>query len=697
MPIKYNMKKLFTFLLFLSLAVQFFAVSKAETYDSLMQNGTVTDIKKALLVDNDMITVRLGEDKNTLLMQAIEYGRPEPVISLLLKAGLSVNSKNKNGQDSLMYICKYSQDPNLIKLIFSKAGSENSLKKKLKRKDKNGLSAYDYAKENRGPQASYLVKKYVSDKEMMSDSTQIAEAPKEEKETKVPAKTQKLSKAQLAKQQDEEAEKAKQERIEAARKAKEEAALAKAKAEQKKEEIPDIKPVTEKSDTIAVKTGNVSFNPYDDDFEDDWGYSYEQEETAGKTEKQELAQVDELKTAETKTEKKETKPTTTLTFDDDDWDWFGDDEGFFDDPVPQTETAQNATTEETPETVESVTEQQVEIAENKTEQESLKIEPEKAIAKTDTKPEEDVVVVKSNFKKKNQPTFTPPEKNTAAEPVKKEEKAPVEVAKAEAESQNTKTEAIKLPEEEPVKFSIPKTSPSIAKYQKTYLYDFAPKEEPVKKSNDTGINLATISDPDAKDKDGRTALMKAVKAGNDWEIRSLLKSGANVNLQDNEGWTAMMYACRYQNNLEIVNMLLQYKADTQICNNYGTNALSLAACYSNNPAIVKRIINSYPIGNGEIFKAFVLAINSSTTNTMTQIAKLQVFIDKNIEINRFYEGKTPLMYAAEYATSTEIIELLLDNGAQTAIRSTQGKTAFDYAEFNSQLEHNDVYWALNKR
>ena len=55
------------------------------------------------------------------------------------------------------------------------------------------------------------------------------------------------------------------------------------------------------------------------------------------------------------------------------------------------------------------------------------------------------------------------------------------------------------------------------------------------------------------------------------------------------------------------------------------------------------------------------------------------------------------MYAAQYCNSTVIIKKLLDYGAATAIRSADGKTAFDFAKQNAALPHDDIYWKLNQK
>ena len=270
--------------------------------------------------------------------------------------------------------------------------------------------------------------------------------------------------------------------------------------------------------------------------------------------------------------------------------------------------------------------------------------------------------------------------------VAEEETAPsVEETEKTAERAAAESEAIQ-----------PEDSPGVNKYDKTYLYDYIVTEEDPEPQEETETEaLVLIENPDKKDKNGRTALMLACKAGNDWEIKSLLYSHADINLTDKDGWSSLMYAVRYQNNMEIINLLLSNGADVSLKNKFGTTALQLAATYSSNPDILKKLINISNPASEELFKTFILTITSGNSNSLSQITKMRLFLDRGISINRFYDGKTPLMYAAEYSSSTEIIKLLLDNGAVTGIRTAEGKSAFNFAETNKHLEHNDIYWSLN--
>ncbi len=253
-----------------------------------------------------------------------------------------------------------------------------------------------------------------------------------------------------------------------------------------------------------------------------------------------------------------------------------------------------------------------------------------------------------------------------------------------------KLEAEKNAREQELKLNTQKAQ--IKQYTQTFLYDYAeePEEEP-----EITQKSYKIENPNLADSNGVTLLMKAAKAGNDWDIKNLINSGADVQMRDKDGWTALMYAVRYQNSLEILNILIQNGAYVRVRNKYNATPLLLAADYTQNPQILELLLANRSVNEEEVFKSFIFAITGTVGEEHIKMAKVQLYLDKEIQINRIWKGKTPLMYAAEYGSSTSVIQQLLDNGAKPGIKDAEGKTAFDYAKTNSRLKHDNTYWALN--
>lgn len=236
-----------------------------------------------------------------------------------------------------------------------------------------------------------------------------------------------------------------------------------------------------------------------------------------------------------------------------------------------------------------------------------------------------------------------------------------------------------------------KISPS---KESIYLYDYAKNSS---ESNEIPQNLlkdsknfSFIDNANEKNSNGMTLLMEASKQGDVEKIRNLIYSGADVSTRDKNGRTALMYAVRHQENNDAVKILIANGASPFTKNNFGENAIMIATGYAKNPEIVKTLINPLKAESEELREAFVYGIKKSAS---TEILKL--FIEKKLALNIPYEGKTYLMYAAKSNSDTNIIKLLLDSGAsKNQVEYNTGKTAFDYARENSQLAHDSVYWSL---
>lgn len=276
------------------------------------------------------------------------------------------------------------------------------------------------------------------------------------------------------------------------------------------------------------------------------------------------------------------------------------------------------------------------------------------------------------------------------------EKERLEKERLEKLAEEQKKEQEKLQKQ--MELKLEKQKAESVKKRKEYLSDYMVYDiETIDSFDADDSPYERISNPDEKDNSGKTLLMKAAQAGNVEKIRQLLYSNANVNLKDNDGWTALMYAVRYSESYECVEELLQAGADSTIRNNYGSSAIILSACYNKNSKILKKLFEKYKSSDKEVLRAMIFLLTEHNISEEQQLSMLQIFMDESVPLNVLYEGKTPLMYAASFGNSTKLIKMLLDNQASPTLRSTEGKTAFDYAMKNNNLAHDETYWALNKR
>ena len=708
-----------------------FAFGTAETIQTLVEHGTVNSMEKAFGRYSHLSRTALGKDGDSLIMEAIEHDRDINFIKFLEKADVKFKSKNRNGQSALHYICKYSDDNNKVfSYVLDRWGTKYSVSKALLAKDKYGFSAYEYALDNLGNDKIHELEGILEPK--------IASSIKEKHE---PGSTQNQDTAVEKSPKDIKAmEKlvAAEKKAEAKREAKEKKTLAAAEKKAEEKRLADEKKALaakEKAEEKRLEKENKKAAAAEEKAEEKMLSEKTKTSIAEKkAEAKRLAEEKKISAAEKKAEAKRLADEKKAV-------------------LAEKKAEEKRLADEKKALAEEKRlseEKKVPIAEEKTEtkrplpSKEEKSGVENTVAKVRETPKAEITDEKSvlpsneknasNLSQKSDAVQTFPsssEKSFSPSPKSLPEKTQPQIEKkdsGEVKAVKEPSEAISsvaTPQKEPPSSqetsslserfdSIENPSADIEKRQKElsslygngetfseeerdFLFDYAPKtykDDYAEKSSED-MHLTKIKNPNSRDFNGRSLLMKAVKNGNDWEIRSLLESGADVNVKDNDGWSALMYAVRYQNNLEVVRLLLRNGADLTALNKYGSSPLDLAATYSSNPEILRSILKEFKGGQGEIFRAFVFSITSDVGNHASQLAKLQVFVDRGIQLNRFYEGKTPLMYAAGYSSSTDVIEFLLDNGAAVSIRDSSGKKAFDYAKANVKLERDETFWRLN--
>ena len=184
--------------------------------------------------------------------------------------------------------------------------------------------------------------------------------------------------------------------------------------------------------------------------------------------------------------------------------------------------------------------------------------------------------------------------------------------------------------------------------------------------------------------------MNAIMENDDRVCYILLESGANPNAQDKDGWTPLMYACRYAQTSTVIQLLFEYGAKLDAKSNYQISVLQIAAAYSKNRKVLATVLEQAANLKLNLQDSFIVALKEERSEEF-----IGEYLKYNLNLNSMYKGKTPLMYAAEYYESTDVIKLLLEKGADPYIISSEKKNAFSYAKENSKLIHDSVYWSLN--
>lgn len=219
--------------------------------------------------------------------------------------------------------------------------------------------------------------------------------------------------------------------------------------------------------------------------------------------------------------------------------------------------------------------------------------------------------------------------------------------------------------------------------------------------------LAYGANPNAKDHNGMTALMKAAQSNPDSEVIGVLvKAGAYLEARyPKSGNTALLYAAK-SNTPEVVKALIEAGAKITAKNNYGDKAHKFAL---RNPKLkdsdiltLLKPIDTKENINARFIKAceaesiediFMLLSEGANVNTSTRekITPLMITCEKNNPdaVNILLEnrakvniinkdGKTALMTASQYGTS-EIIAALLDHKADVKARDKLGNTSLHIA------------------
>ncbi|BCS83611.1 putative ankyrin repeat protein [Cotonvirus japonicus] len=197
--------------------------------------------------------------------------------------------------------------------------------------------------------------------------------------------------------------------------------------------------------------------------------------------------------------------------------------------------------------------------------------------------------------------------------------------------------------------------------------------------------------------DGKTALMLLVKySENNLDvIKLLLDNGADVNIKENSGWTALMSISVFHDKLhyvDVIKLLLEYNAEINLQSKGGWTALMLASKYSaTNTDIVKLLLDNNAdinLKNKDGWTA--LTIVSLHINDKSNIGTLKLLLESGINVNHQTNiGMTSINIISKNSkndNNIDAIKMLMNYGADPNIIGTDGNSSLSFLSINNNIE-----------
>ena len=165
-------------------------------------------------------------------------------------------------------------------------------------------------------------------------------------------------------------------------------------------------------------------------------------------------------------------------------------------------------------------------------------------------------------------------------------------------------------------------------------------------------------------------------------VQVLIDAGADIDAKDNDGWSPLHYACKFEL-LDIVKMLTRAGAGMRATTDDGETCLMLAARYGDTETVC------YLMSLPEV------ELNQQDTNSFTALQHaveeydtdvVQLLIDAGADIETTdHKGGTPLHYACALG-ELEVVEMLVEAGAGVRATNDDGRTCLMLAACYGQTE-----------
>lgn len=179
-------------------------------------------------------------------------------------------------------------------------------------------------------------------------------------------------------------------------------------------------------------------------------------------------------------------------------------------------------------------------------------------------------------------------------------------------------------------------------------------------------------------------LVTAARTGDTEQVAGLIALGADLNRKtsifgaDNfTGWTALMWAAHGRHSTS-VQLLVDAGADSTIQDRFGRTALHIVFDGEGNGSFVS-CVETLLVGGADVQVATTAGVTPLHSAVLRGDRRsIELLIDAGADMNAVdMDGATVLYYAVFYRRDVEIVQLLLDRGADVAQRLPWGRKLYE--------------------
>ncbi|AVL95155.1 ankyrin repeat protein [Moumouvirus australiensis] len=202
-------------------------------------------------------------------------------------------------------------------------------------------------------------------------------------------------------------------------------------------------------------------------------------------------------------------------------------------------------------------------------------------------------------------------------------------------------------------------------------------------------NNKNLREINHKNEEGWTALMIACRNSNIWSsietVKLLLKFGADVNLQEKEdGWTALMLASTHSNddsNIETVKLLLDYSSDPNIKDNNGYTILEYVSRQINRTSNLKTLLLLIDYGANNYYEIACFTFTKAQLKIYYKLLAQKTHYKMNMDyIHKTIKSHTNKILYNPNSIRSQLLfmKLVLENNSTEKCITFKNLELFDY-------------------